>query len=236
MKLTKQQILEIQGTDARYITKDQISWFSPDQIGALSPDQIGWLSPAQIGWLSPDQIGALSPDQIGCLTPAQISWFSPDQIGALSPDQIGWLSPDQIGGLSPDQIGWLSAAQIGALSPDQIGALSPDQIGALSPECRDVLNLKDIPKLEKPYTKILAAVNGGGLEMQRWHTCETTHCIGGWTTTLTPKGKEFEAKFGLPLAAELILKASRPDAPLPNFTASNEAAMAFIEARAAEEN
>ena len=196
MKLTKQQILEIQGTDARYITKDQISWLSPAQIGALSPDQIGWLSRSQ----------------------------------------IGALSPDQIGGFSPDEIGWLSRSQIGWLSAAQIGVLSPDQIGWLSPECRDVLNLKDIPKLEKPYTKILAAVNGGGLEMQRWHTCETTHCIGGWTTTLTPKGKEFEAKFGLPLAAELILKASRPDAPLPNFTASNEAAMAFIEARAAEEN
>lgn len=85
-------------------------------------------------------------------------------------------------------------------------------------------------------TEILAAVKQGEcLNMRSWHTCETTHCIGGWTTTLAPKGKEFESKFSLPLAAELILRVSRPDAPLPNFTANDEAAMAFIEARAAEE-
>jgi hypothetical protein len=122
------------------------------------------------------------------------------------------------------------------VTKDQIGGLSRSQIGWLSPDCQAILNLKDIPKLEQPYTKILDAVKSGGLEMEAWHTCETTHCVGGWTTTLTPKGKELESKFGRPLAAELILRASRPEAPLPNFTASNEAAMAFLEARAAEES
>ena len=71
--------------------------------------------------------------------------------------------------------------------------------------------------------------------MKTWHTCETTHCVGGWTVKLTPGGKELERKYHTRLAAELILSASRPDAPLPNFTASNEAAMAFIQARAKEE-
>ncbi len=155
-------------------------------------------------------------------------YVTKDQIGGLSQDQISGLSRHQISGLSQDQIGWLSQ--------DQISWLSRAQIGWLSQACQEIIGLKNVPTLEKPYTKILAAVKGGQqLNMRSWHTCETTHCIGGWTTTLTPKGKELEMKFGLPLAAELILRASRPGAPLPNFTASDEAAMAFIEARAAEE-
>ena len=190
-------------------------WLSPAQIGGLSPAQIGGLSRAQIGWLSPAQIGWLSPAQIGWLSSAQIGWLSPDQIGWLSPDQIGWLSPAQIGWLSPDQIGWLSPAQIKIVEAVQ----------------------KDVPVLKNPYTQILESVTKAGrLEMGTWHTCETTHCIGGWTCFLAPGGRKFEALFSSPGdAAALILRKSRPDAPLPNFMASNEAAMAFIEARAAEE-
>ena len=180
-KLTNKKILEILGTDSRYV--------SCDQIGALSRDQIGWLSRDQIGWLSRDQIGGLSCDQIG--------W--------LSRDQIGWLSRDQIGWLSRDQIGWLSE------------------------ECQQAIGLKDVPTLEQPYTKILKAINGGkNLEMSAWHSCNTMHCIGGWTVVLTKGGKELERKLNsTATAARMILRASRPDAPLPNFNASNEAAMAL---------
>jgi hypothetical protein len=189
--MTEKEKLVIQGTDVRW----------------LSRDQIGWLSPTQIGGLSTTQIGGLSRDQIGGL--------SRDQIGGLSPTQIGWLSPTQIGGLSPTQIGWLSRDQKAIFEEIQ----------------------KGVPILEKPYTKILEAIQGQGkLEMSTWHTCDTTHCIGGWTCVLTPGGRKFEALFSSPGdAAAQILRVSRPDAPLPNFMASNEAAMAFIEARAAEE-
>ena len=141
-----------------------------------------------------------------------------------------WLSRAQIGGLSPDQICWLSPAQICWLSPDQIGWLSPDQ-----KNIADAI-VKGVPVLEKPYTKILAAIEAGGLNMDQWHTCKTTHCVGGWTCVLAPGGKEFEKLFpSTGDAAAQILRKSRPDAPLPNFVASDEAAMAFIRARAKEE-
>lgn len=122
------------------------------------------------------------------------------------------------------------------VSRSQIGGLSPNQIGGLSPKCQKIIGLKDIPILENPYTKILEAVTSNKLEMVTWHTCNTTHCVGGWTVVLTPGGKELENKFETATAARMILRASRPDAPLPNFTASNEAAMAFIKARAKEES
>lgn len=119
-------------------------------------------------------------------------------------------------------------------------SVSPDQIGWLSPECAEVIKLEHVPILENPYTKILAAIETDGckLEMASWHSggCGTTHCVGGWTCHLAPDGKAFENRIGdTGLAAQMILRASRPDAPLPNFTASNEAAMAFIRARAKEE-
>ena len=118
---------------------------------------------------------------------------------------------------------WLTRSQIGWLSSEQQSIIAEIQ--------------KGVPILKNPYTKILAAVTSiGKLEMSNWHTCETTHCLGGWTCFLSPGGKEFEKLFcSTGDAAAQILRASRPDAPLPNFTASNEAAMAFLEARAAEE-
>ena len=139
-----------------------------------------------------------------------------------------WLSPAQIGWLSRAQIGWLSRAQIGGLSPAQIGGLSPAQIGGLSPAQQEWLGLKNVPTLENPYTKILAAIISSPARFD--------HCLWGWTCVLAPGGREFEQAIGSTgTAAELILRKSRPDAPLPYFMASNEAAMAFIEARAAEE-
>ena len=173
-KPTDEEVLVIQGTDPRYITKEQIGWLSQEQIGELSRWQIGWLSQEQIGWLS--------------------RW------------QIGGLSRWQIGGLSQSGLAVLDEA-------------------------------KNAPILEKPYTKLLAVIsNGEGkLEMANWHSCKTTHCVGGWLCELTPGGKELEKKWDTQLAATFILRNSRPDAPLPNFTASNEAAMAFIRARAKEE-
>ena len=63
--------------------------------------------------------------------------------------------------------------------------------------------------------------------------------LGGWTVHKAgPAGYALEKACGAdgtPVAAALILLKSRPDAPLPNFYATNDQAMAFIKARAAEE-
>ena len=239
-KLTKKEILVIQGTSPEFLSQDQIGGLSQDQIGWLSQDQIGWLSQDQIGWLSQDQIGWLSQDQIGWLSQDQIGGLSRYQIGGLSQDQIGWLSQDQIGWLSQDQIGWLSQDQIGWLSQDQIGGLSQDQIGWLPEKTiKKILALKKECIWEKPYTKLLKAITASGnrLIQSSWHTCETAHCVAGWTVTLAPHGKELEQKIGTGPAARLILRSSRPDAPLPRFdgNADEDAILAFIEARAEEE-
>ena len=149
---------------------------------------------------------------------------------ATSPE---FLSKDQIGWLSRNQIGWLSRNQIGGLSPDQIGWLSPDQQ-------KKIKSFWDkIPLWVKPYTGLLKAITASGnkLVQSTWHTCETAHCVAGWTVTLAPGGKELEALIGTGSAARAILRKSRPDAPLPRFdgNAPEDAILAFIEARAEEE-
>jgi uncharacterized protein YjbI with pentapeptide repeats len=93
-----------------------------------------------------------------------------------------------------------------------------------------------IPTLKKPYTQILSAIKGGGnsLDMSDWHTCETTHCIGGWVTHLAgKKGKALEEFVGPLAAATLILK--RSGTRIPNYFASNDVAMKFVEDMAAKE-
>ncbi len=161
------------------------------------------------------------------------AYVKKEEIGGLSARQIGWLSADQIGGLSADQIGWLSARQIGWLSARQIGWLSAD--GAIKVKAIR----SEVPLLKNPYTTILAAINSAGckLDMGDWHSCKTTHCLAGWTIDKCGvAGYEAEKRFGgTPEAAALILLKSRPEAPLPNFYATNDQAMAFIKARAAEE-
>jgi hypothetical protein len=68
------------------------------------------------------------------------------------------------------------------------------------------------------------------------HSCETTHCLAGWTVHLAgKKGYALENRVGWQVAATLIHRKSRPDAPLPFYLASHEAATAYIKARAAEE-
>lgn len=62
---------------------------------------------------------------------------------------------------------------------------------------------------------------------------ETTHCRAGWAVTLCPKGKEMESRMGTETAATLIYLASYPEMRIPDFYASNEAALADIKARAA---
>lgn len=75
-----------------------------------------------------------------------------------------------------------------------------------------------VPILDRPYSQILAAIEGGGdLDMSTWHNrsfCGSCHCIAGWTTHLCgQQGRALELAFGsfgeaTEYAAEMILKQS----------------------------
>ena len=99
--------------------------------------------------------------------------------------------------------------------------------------------IESVPVLLKPYTRILEAIarKGCKLDMGEWHQCETVHCAAGWIVHLAGKeGYDLERRLVSTLsAAKCILRKSRPEAPLPNFYATNEQALAFIMARAKEE-
>ena len=97
-----------------------------------------------------------------------------------------------------------------------------------------VIGLPDAPVIAGIDAAILAAIAAGGeLLMVRWHTCETTHCRAGWAITLAgERGKELERLYGPSMAGALIYHASDPDRPIPDWLASNEAAMADMRERA----
>ena len=84
-----------------------------------------------------------------------------------------------------------------------------------------------IPNLDDA---ILAATESGGkLEMDTWHTCETTHCRAGWAVHLAGvAGYALEDRIGSSAAGALIYHAST--GRVPDFFASNETALADIRA------
>ena len=95
----------------------------------------------------------------------------------------------------------------------------------------------EIPTIENIDRKILDAVTAAGcsLDMSRWHTCATTHCRAGWAIHLAGEpGRRLEQRYGSGVAGSLIYAKSRPDKPVPDFYATNEAAMADIVKCAAE--
>ncbi|MCW5695827.1 MAG: pentapeptide repeat-containing protein [Bauldia sp.] len=97
-------------------------------------------------------------------------------------------------------------------------------------------NLCGAPVVPNIDAAILAAVEtpGNDLYMGLWHSCETTHCRAGWAIHLAGEaGYALEAKVGPAAAGALIYHASTPDAPIPDFYASNDAALADLRARAA---
>jgi hypothetical protein len=92
--------------------------------------------------------------------------------------------------------------------------------------------LKDDIAVPSLHRRILAAIDSGGrLEMNNWHTCETTHCRAGWSIHLAgAAGRVLEACVGPAAAGALIHVASCPqlEGKVPDFYASNEAALADI--------
>jgi hypothetical protein len=73
--------------------------------------------------------------------------------------------------------------------------------------------------------------------MDNWHTCDTTHCRGGWVVTLAGEaGKKLEKATTTEFAAMQIYKASSPIRVSPvRFYEKDDVAMADIVRCAREE-
>jgi hypothetical protein len=82
-----------------------------------------------------------------------------------------------------------------------------------------------------------AASKPNALKMNRWHSCDTTHCRAGWVVTLAGEdGKALEEKLGTSAAAALIYFKSDPTLEkTPNFYCDNAEALADMKALAEKE-
>jgi hypothetical protein len=95
----------------------------------------------------------------------------------------------------------------------------------------------EVPVVEHLDSKILEQLtdHGGSLRMATWHTCNTTHCLGGWSVHLAgPAGYELERKFDVQRAAAMIWQAST--GMVPHFFASDEDALEDLKKRAAAQS
>jgi hypothetical protein len=102
----------------------------------------------------------------------------------------------------------------------------------------NILGFPPIPVIENIHQKILEAVSQpDALNMDAWHTCDTTHCRAGWVVTLAGgPGKVLERETSTQFAAMQIYKASSPiPVSPPRFFETNEVAMADIQKCAEEE-
>ena len=93
----------------------------------------------------------------------------------------------------------------------------------------------DVPVVPGLDRKVLDSVQDGAhLEMSSWHTCESTHCRGGWAIHHAGEaGYALERKLGNPLhAARAIYLASTGRTPF--FFDTNEGALEDIRRCAAE--
>jgi hypothetical protein len=89
-------------------------------------------------------------------------------------------------------------------------------------------NLRGVPVIPEIHRAVYAAASQPhALDMSTWHTCDTTHCRGGWIVSLAgAAGKALEWAMGTPTAAALIYMASDPTLEkIPDFYASNTDAM-----------
>ena len=76
--------------------------------------------------------------------------------------------------------------------------------------------------INKVAAKALAT--NDALDMDDWHTCETTHCIAGWAIHLHPEGKLLEYFTSPHLAARLLLG----DEAASHFYDSSDAAREWL--------
>jgi hypothetical protein len=86
-----------------------------------------------------------------------------------------------------------------------------------------------IPVIPNIHQTIYAAASHpGSLEMGDVHTCDNTHCRGGWAIALAgPAGHELEHFYNWELAAMLIYDASDPEFKInpARFYDTNNAAL-----------
>jgi len=99
-----------------------------------------------------------------------------------------------------------------------------------APKC---LKIKDIHKKIYEATKEKDA-----LDMDEWHTCETTHCRAGWVVHLAgDAGKVLEWQLTTPTAAAIIYQLSDPRLEkIPDFYCGNHEAMKDIKELAQRKN
>lgn len=93
------------------------------------------------------------------------------------------------------------------------------------------------PVVPRLASAILDAIGPAGehLDMGWWHTCETVHCVAGWTVVLAGNaGAALERTYGTPTAAAFIWAAST-GLPVPDYYCTGEAAIAALRIAAAEE-
>lgn len=136
----------------------------------------------------------------------------------------------------------LSSADLGAVnlyganlsSANLSGAdLSGANLRGVDLVSKDLTQLITIPDLDEQIFRLVEA-DPTALRMDQWHTCKTTHCRAGWAITLAgAAGATLEALWGPSVAGAFIYAASYPELLVPNFTASNEDALADIRKRAA---
>jgi hypothetical protein len=86
-----------------------------------------------------------------------------------------------------------------------------------------------VPVIENIHSKVLEAVTAPkALNMGDVHTCDTTHCRGGWVVHLAGKeGYELEKRTSWLFAAMQIYHKSSPDIPISpvRFFETNDQAM-----------
>ena len=82
-----------------------------------------------------------------------------------------------------------------------------------------------------------AVAEDGALQMNDWHTCDTTHCWAGWITTLAGQaGKALESQTSTEFAAMVIFKNSTGEHINPGyFYLDNDEAREKINELAAKE-
>lgn len=85
-----------------------------------------------------------------------------------------------------------------------------------------------VPVVDRLDARILEAIeSGGGLDMERWHTCETMHCRAGWAIRLAGSaGHSLERRFGAAKAARAIYRASTGRSP--DFYAAPDRALKHL--------
>ena len=137
------------------------------------------------------------------------------------------------GPLTREQLSWLTGEQLSWLTGEQLDSLTGG---------------RKIPEVKNPYSRMLADIEAGKRCHQQntsgpddakpdMDICGTPMCTAGHLVNMAgPDGYALKDRLGYAGAATLIHMASRPDVPPQNFgNIPQEWALAYIEARAAEE-